>query len=197
MSKTSEELLAAGNVFLELSDEVDRELVSSGFNPSKEPPGTEPTLPANVSRESDDRVKELYDNFLVFYNYLSDRIAQTTVYLGLTKQRVSVVEAQIVLEAGTKKSELHNAELRKAYVTSHPALIAAQKDYLYFKQTVDAQNTRLKKLSKSMDRLYRELMIRQPQYSPGTHSRENSSGYRQPERPKRKHTYKQVRPGTT
>lgn len=185
--KTNEELLEAGKVFLSLSDEIDEELTRTGFDPKGEPSGAEPKLPERISELTETQVKDLYDTFLSFYVYLSDRITNISVYLGVTQKAADVVEAQIVLEAGKNKEELHNAELRKAHVIAHPALIHAQKDAVYFKQLKTAQEHRLKKISKSMDRLYRELMIRQPRWSAG----DNKGG--EQDRPRKRHAFKPVR----
>jgi len=190
--KSAEDMLAAGKVFTDLSNEVDQELINTGFAPANSPPGTEPHLPTNVSSLPLERVKALYDEFLEFYNYISDRITVGSVPLGLTKDAASVVEAEVVLLAHSKKSEYPNADLRKAFVTSHPALLAAQKDHAFFKQLLGAQNNRLKKLSKSMDRLYRELMIRQPNnWSRDRGNRNNGYKQQQAQAPQR-HQFRKV-----
>lgn len=167
MSRTDAELLQTGDILLGISEEVKTELASTGFSPREDPPGAEPDLPDGVSRMNDTELKDLYDKFLQFYTYLSDKATSSTVYLGVTKSRMDVVEANLVMDAHTRKDELPNAEVRKAFVVAHAAMIASQKDYLFFKQLTDALERRLKKLSKSMDRLYRELMLRQPSTSGG------------------------------
>ena len=153
------DVLSIGDPFLELREQLEGALVKTGFNPAPNPPSKEPRVVGSLSDASDRELKNLYDSFLAFYDYLTDELTRCEVYLETTKERADTVHASIILEAN-KQKELTNAEARKSYVITHPAHIAAKKDYLYFKQLYSAQEQRRKKMSKSMDRLYRELMLR-------------------------------------
>jgi len=156
---SEKDILSIGDPFLELREQLEGALINTGFNPASNPPSKEPRVTGSLSDASDRELKNLYDSFLAFYDYLTDELTRCEIYLETTKERADTVHASIVLEAN-KQNDLTNAEARKSFVLTHPAYIAAKKDYLYFKQLYSAQEQRRKKMSKSMDRLYRELMLR-------------------------------------
>ena len=156
----AKEILAYGNEYLKLRDSMEADLRKSGFNPSTDPPCREPDISSGVSSLSPDTLRELYDSYLAYYDFISDDITRLEVYLRTTEKRASIVRAHIVLESAQHKKELSNAELRNAWVEVHPSYQAALKDHLYFKQMHAAQEQRLRKMSKAMDKVYWELWSR-------------------------------------
>lgn len=149
-------ILAIGKPFLELKDRLEKDLKATGFNPANNPPSVEPSLPAKLSVLTDDGLRDLYDDFLKYYDYLTDQITRCEVYLGTTKERAAAIYAAIKLEAA-QDDRFKNAEARNSFVDVHPAYLAAMQDYLYFKQFHAAQEERRKKISKSIERVSRDL----------------------------------------
>ena len=145
--------------FKKLRDQLIDDLGKTGFSPQTSPPCSEPRLQDKVSRMTEHDLKDLYDEFLAYYDYLTDQITKWEVYLGTTKEMADTVHGAVLLNVHKDKA-LKNAELRKAAVAVHPAYLAARKDYLYVKQMHSAQDERRRRISKSMDRIYRELMLR-------------------------------------
>ena len=145
--------------FVKLKETLINDLGKTGFKPQSTPPSEEPRIRRKVSRMTAPELKDLYDEFLAYYDYLTDQITKWEIYLGTTKEMADTVHGAVLLEIH-KDKDLKNAELRKAAVATHPAYLAARKDYLYVKQMHSAQDERRKRISKSMDRIYRELMLR-------------------------------------
>lgn len=104
-------------------------------------------------------MRDTYDEFLAYYKYLSDLLPRCTAFKEITKARQVVVRATALLDAN-KRQELGNSDSRKAWVETRPEVVTAVCEYLYFKSLYDATEERRHGLSKSMDRIYRELMLR-------------------------------------
>ena len=148
--------------FEELQQRIETDLAKTGFEPKNTPPSAEPDLPDRLSTWTEVAVKDLYDKTLKFYGYLCDQITRYESYLSTTKRRLDVTTAVAIQEANEDKG-LKNAEVRGAYVDDHPAVKSALYDYLYFNQMSSAQEERRKKLSKYIERIYRELALRHNQ----------------------------------
>lgn len=146
--------------FFELKDTLDKDLSSQGFDPDKSPPGKEPRIRTKLSAKTSVQLRDLYDEFLGYYGYLTDVITRCVVFKDITKGRLVSEKARVTL-AATKTATLKNAEARKAWVDCHPDVNAATCEYLYFKEMYEATEERRRKLSKSMDRIYRELLLRE------------------------------------
>ena len=149
--------MAERDIFLELRETLEKDLQATGFSPDREPPGSDPVMPKGVKDLPNEELKSLYDQYLSFFEYVSDQLAQASSYASISKARLEQVAAEATLSSAKDKS-LSNAELRKAYVTK--ACVGAKRDYVYFKAQVDVHEARLRKISKSMDRLGRELWFR-------------------------------------
>lgn len=148
------------DTFLELKTQLERELKATGFSPKAEPPlKEEPTVNSNLSAMSLNQLKDLYDEYLMFYGYLTDQITRCLCFVEVTKARQAQQHAEAMKKAHNDKS-LTNADLRKADVETNSAYIRAKRDYLYFKQLLAAHEERRRKMSKSMDRVGRELWLR-------------------------------------
>lgn len=149
--------MAEKDIFLELRETLEKDLRATGFSPDRDPPGTEPVIPEGVRDLPNEDLKRLYDEYLAFFEYVSDRLAQASSYASISKARLEQVAAEATLSS-VREKQLTNAELRKAFVTK--ACVGAKRDYVYFKAQVDVHEARLRKISKSMDRIGRELWFR-------------------------------------
>jgi hypothetical protein len=116
-------------------------------------------MKGNLSDRSEREIRDLYDTFLSFYDYLTDEITRCEIYLGTTKERANTVFSAISLDV-LNNENYKNAEARKHAASVHPAYLVARKDYLYFSQLHSALEERRKKMSKSMERLHREISFR-------------------------------------
>lgn len=148
-----------GDRFLELKNAIEGELERTGFRPSVVPPGPEPALPTRLAGMPTDEVLGLCDDFQGFYNFLTDEITRCLTFEEVTKARVSYTRA-VALKRVLMDKSLSNDKLRSAEIETDEQFLEAQGEYLYFKQMHEAQEERRRKLSKSMDRLYRELNLR-------------------------------------
>ena len=158
-SNGDEGIMALGDTFLELRTRLEKDLEKTGFSPEPSPPFKEPRIKNHLSESSDSELRNMYDDFLRFYDYLTDEITRCEVYLGTTKERANTIHAAISLEVAEQK-QYTNAESRKNAVLVHPSYIVARKDFLYFNQLHAALEERRRKISKSIDRIYREITFR-------------------------------------
>jgi len=147
------------DIFLDLKSQLEADLKTTGFNPGTEPPQKEPEIITNLSELRVSSLKNLYDQYLIFYGYLTDQITRCLVFSEVTKARQAQKQAEAMKEAHANK-ELTNADIRKAYVETNNSYLLAKRDYLYFKQLLAAHEERRRKMSKSMDRVGRELWLR-------------------------------------
>ena len=151
--------MANNDVFLALRETLEEDMKRTGFNPDDDPPIKEPRIREHISDIETTALKNLYDDFLDFYEYISDQVAQDSAYTLNAKARMEMMQAHAMRRAHMN-SELKNADMRKAAVTTDPQYISAQRDYIYFKTRSGMQSDRRARLSKSMDRLGRELWLR-------------------------------------
>jgi len=148
-----------GDLFLDLRETLEEDLRVTGFSPSKEPPGTEPIIPPGLSSKSNGFLKDLYDEFLSYYAYLTDQVAQDTCYSSVSKARLGLKSAEATKRVASD-SKLTNSDQRKAAVETDPDVVGALRDYTYFKAKLAVQEDRKRKVSKCMDRIGRELWFR-------------------------------------
>lgn len=160
IKEDAEKVLSLGDDYLRLRDSMESDLRKTGFDPKVDPPCKEPSISRGVTGLAKDELMELYDSYLAYYDYISDEITRLEVYLRTTEKRASVIKAHLTLEASKRKKELSNAELRGAWVEVHPSYQSALQDHLYFKQMHDAQEQRLRKMSKAMDKVYWAMWAR-------------------------------------
>ncbi|MBP72881.1 MAG: hypothetical protein CMA70_04775 [Euryarchaeota archaeon] len=175
------------DIFLDLKTQLEKELRSTGFNPTAEPPlKEEPEITASLSELPLRELKDLYDCYLVFYGYLTDQITRCLCFLEVTKARQALQYAEAMKRAHSDKS-LTNADIRKASVETNVEYIKAKRDYLYFKQLLAAHEERRRKMSKSMDRVGRELWLRTQDRFPSSADIGSTSSYV-------KHRYRKTEP---
>ena len=149
----------------DVRDTIEADLHSTGFSPLESPPGKEPKFPKEATSLSTEKLRQLYDDYLSFYEYLTDKIIQTLTYLGPAQAKLTVEKHKVTLEIGSNKA-YGNAEMREAAVGCHPTVAELGVDVTYFKTLLEAQEERRKKMSKAMERLYREIMVRTEQQTP-------------------------------
>ena len=147
------------DVFLNLKNTLEQDLESTGFTVDDSPPGEEPKIRGDLQSLSIESIKEKYDQFMAYYEYVTDEITRLLGYTAITKARMELAHASAVKKAHANK-ELTNAEIRKAWVTSESEYVEAHRDHLYFKTMLNMQEERRKKFSKAMDRLGREMWFR-------------------------------------
>jgi len=147
------------DIFLKLRETIEHDLKETGFHPASAPPCREPSLGGPVADRSDRELKGLYDEFLAFYEYLTDNIVRCLGFVSVAKARVDLKKAEGLL-AARKDDSLTNAELRSSYIMTEPGYLSAYRDYIYFKTMMSMHEERRKKISKTMDRLGRELWLR-------------------------------------
>jgi len=147
------------DVFIALKDTLEQELQRTGFKQPEAPPIGEPEMPRRLRELAIDDLVDLVDDFQVFYNYLSDEITRVLTFEGITKAQVDLQYALAKKEAALNK-ELTNESARNIEVETNEVYLGAVADYLYFKQGHAQLEERRRKISKSIERLYRELMYR-------------------------------------
>ena len=147
------------DLFLELRGTLEEDLKRTGFDPDQNPPGKEPKIRGSVSDLDAPDLKRLYDEFLAFYDYITDQIATDIGFVMVSKARLEQVHAQALLRAHNDAS-LKNAEQRKAFATTDATYVGAQRDYTYFKAKLAMQQERRDKYKRAMDRIGRELWLR-------------------------------------
>ena len=145
--------------FIDLKEVIEKDIAATGFYPKENPPGREPTISGGLENKSKAELKNLYDQFLAYYEYVTDDITRLIGYVSVTKVRLDHASAAAVRRAHANP-EYTNADLRKAGATTDPVYVEAQKDNLYFKTLLNMQEERRRKFSKCMDRLGRELWFR-------------------------------------
>jgi hypothetical protein len=148
------------DLFLDLRETLKEDLRKTGFSPNADGgPGEEPKIPTDLSSKTNDFLKTLYDEFLSYYAYLTDQVAQDTCDATVSKARLEFKGAQAALKAATDP-RLTNADMRKAVVETDAETLGAKRDYIYFKSKLAVQEDRKRKISKCMDRIGRELWFR-------------------------------------
>tara|TARA_B100000886_G_scaffold340104_1_gene307933 strand:- start:946 stop:1455 length:510 start_codon:yes stop_codon:yes gene_type:complete len=147
------------DLFLSLRGIIEKDLRSTGFAPDKEPPSKEPRFPRDLSKMPTDKIKSLYDDYMSWYEYLTDQLSQDQAFLTVAKARLDTVWAEATKRVA-KIKEATNADLRKAYIQTDVEYLGAHQDYIYFKSKLQVQTERRDKVKRSMDRIGRELWFR-------------------------------------
>ena len=140
------------DLFLALRDTLEEDLKRTGFNPDTNPPGREPRIRGSVAALKAPELKEMYDEFLAFYDYITAQIVTDIGFEVVSKARLEHVQASVTLKAHADSS-LKNAEQRKTFVYNDPAYLGAKRDYTYFKGKLAMQQERRDKYKRAMDRI--------------------------------------------
>ena len=163
--------------FLELQQALERDLAATGFAPSNSPPTAEPTIAGRLRAKSEEYLKDLYDDLLNFYDYLTEQITRCVLRQDAAKARVVYIRAKAMQSV----SKLPNAEARKNAVEVDPEVVEVTCDYLYYRQMHEAMDERRRKNSKAIERVSRELYLRNSKY--GNHQTSFSAQSSAPARP--------------
>jgi hypothetical protein len=147
------------DVYDELGAMLENDLHTTGFSMKNSPPCEAPNVYGGLSKLDLSEIRDLYDRYLAYYDYITDQIAGLEIYRKTTEKRLERVHATLTLQASENR-KLSNADLRKAWVVVHDTYQAAQQDHLYFKQMLSAQERRYRKLSKVKEDVSRELWSR-------------------------------------
>ena len=143
---------------------IEQDLLDSGFNSSQNPPGKEPALPAQVGTMSLQELRDLYDAYLAFYEYLTNQLVQLIPKLAVVQEQLIYKEAKARLRIA-KDKEFTNEALRDAAISIDDKVLDARLEVRTINGIKQAQEERRNKMSKTMERLYRELVLReQPNY---------------------------------
>jgi len=153
------------DIFLALRSTLEEDLKSTGFSPDANPPGREPKITGSVAALKAPELKALYDEFLAFYDYITDQIVSDIGFEVVSKARLEHVQSSVTLKAHAD-STLKNAEQRKAFVHCDLTYLGAKRDYTYFKGKLAMQQERRDKYKRAMDRIGRELWLRTQDDSP-------------------------------
>ena len=149
----------SNDLFLGLRNIIEQDLKDTGFNPDSEPPSKEPRFPRNLSKLETAEIKELYDDYMSWYEYLTDQLSQDQAFQTVSKARLDTVWAEATKRVA-KNKDATNADLRKAFIQTDIEYLGAFQDYTYFKSKVSVQSERRDKIKRSMDRIGRELWFR-------------------------------------
>jgi len=153
------EILQRCGFYIHKGMELEDDLIKTGWQAEPgESPG-EPDWPGKLSDLSTQEIKDSYDMYLAWYNYLSNEVGRVAVKIRTAKEWAKLVEAEVNLVSNTL-SELSNAEIRKSWMLTHPAYMHARSEFIYFKTRYEEQEARIAKCKKNMSRLNRELWDR-------------------------------------
>lgn len=161
------------DLFDRVREALEYDLEASGFSQSTYR-GKEPEPPERLGALNLETLGDLYDTYLSFYCYTSNLLCRAVNYLGVTDAKVKIAKARALLSIAGNKS-YSNAELRDAYVTLDPEVVQTTADYTYFRSSYDAQEERRRKLSKILERIFREMAFRHGGGIPPMHSQEGGS----------------------
>ncbi len=150
--------------FLSVSDRLLQDLKDSGFQLGRQVPAAEPQFPQDTTGIPPEELRKLYDEYLHFYEYLTDQLIQMQLFVGLSKADYAHTRARVLLQVMRDKRAT-NADVREALVATNEAVLSSYRDMLYQQAYCDMQEERRKKMSKVIERLYRELMLRSDRYS--------------------------------
>ncbi len=164
-----------GDLFTSLRGVIEADLRKTGFCPDTTIPSAEPRFPSNLSKLDTAKVKEIYDDYMSWYEYLTDQLSQDQAFLTVAKARLETVHAEATKRVA-KNKEATNADLRKAHIQTDLEYLGALQDFTYFKAKEKVQSERRDKIKRSMDRIGRELWFRTQDEAP----QEAPTSYRRP-----------------
>lgn len=144
---------------------LETDLANTGFNPEKEPPGLEPRLPKGVSSLPQSQLRAHYDDYQAFYEFLTDQLIKILPHLETNRERAKTTLATVRGEVSANTA-LTNKEARDSAIETDERVIGTRVRVVYLETLQAAQEERRKKMSKAMERLYRELMLRTDQHTP-------------------------------
>ncbi len=146
------------DLFLGLKEQLDADLEETGFRVQRRKL-IEPRVPTPIRTQSRDSLKDVYDQLLTYYDYLTDLIVGDTRGLAVAKGRKDDVLALASARVYNEKAH-KNAGARQAAVDSDGEVRLAKRDLTYFTTRVKSHTERRDKIKRWMDRVGRELWLR-------------------------------------
>lgn len=134
----------------------------------------EPAVPEKLEPLGDSDLRRLYDELLRYNSFLINRMARLRVYKTAASNINEHVSAELTLAASREKS-LTNAELRKAWVTSNPAMVSAIAEKDYFTHLYSALSDKKDAIRYVLRRVYQELFFRGVRLPGGDDEKEEGS----------------------
>ena len=139
-------------------DQLEQDHASIGLVP-RDRLIAEPQLPESISTLPPDQVKELYDQYLAYYDFLTEQLIFREIGLGVAGSNLRHVEAVVLLRVSALPGK-SNKDVRDASVLVDLDYRDANEHFAIVSGYVKAVSEKRNVCSKIMDRLYRELMLR-------------------------------------
>jgi hypothetical protein len=139
------------NVLQKIREELDK----TGFREMEKPTESEPPPPAGLGDRTDRELGDLYDEYGVWWEYLSNNITMLEVCVEQAKQLKEMAYAYAKqTAAGAKAERGETAKLDIDFIT-------ANSDHLDLSCLLNAQKSRLHRIGKGMERISRHITLRQ------------------------------------
>lgn len=156
--------------FSDIKSRMDNELAKQGFAAEEPSPvGEPPKIKSHLTKKKSSQLRDMYDDLMAWYDYLDGEAIRNSTQLATAKKKLKIVDAELILYVNKFSDTLglSNAEQRAAWVERHPLHIVVSKDILFFSEMAAANDSRKKKISKSMERIWREITARKevPKYN--------------------------------
>lgn len=140
---------------------VEADLLATGFVVRSDSAETEPKFPKELSKLPLEEVKTWYDRYLAFYEYLTEQIIQFSSQLAISEAKLTTLRALKSAELlRADKTRYSNAAFKEEALLCDNDINEAYSAALYNRMMLDAQEERRKCMSKTMDRIYREINLR-------------------------------------
>lgn len=147
-----------GQTYADVQDALEADLAAIGLTLNTVQV-EQPVFPENVQDLPERRVKELYDHYLCYYEFLTDQLIFREIGLGIAQENKKYVEAVELLNV-TKAMGKSSQDLRDAAVLKSDAYQEASHHLAYLQGFTKGVGEKRSVVSKIMDRLYRELLLR-------------------------------------
>jgi hypothetical protein len=122
---------------------------------------SQPRFPENISALPEQALKDLYDRYLHYYDFLTDQLIFQEMSLGISLQNMKYVEAGEVLRVARETEKRKTTQdVRDARVKDADCVQEAIRYHARVSGFVNAVSEKRAVISKIMERLYRELLMR-------------------------------------
>lgn len=158
MPEQEQDQQSLSNGYAEAWGLLEQDLADLGIGP-KAVLTPQPDFPENASAMSDDQLKETYDRYLQFYDYLTDQLTSREIGLGFAAGNLKAIEADLAVAVAAENPKM-SVDMRAAHVVRHPYYLQANQQHCTVVGSVKAFQAKMHSCSKIMDRLYRELLLR-------------------------------------
>lgn len=180
MSVLDDKEVEALKYYADLTTLLETDMRMLGFDATRQPPGEEPTLKKGADSLSLPDLKAAYDEYLAYYDFLTTQRIRFATKLLVCQARLDHAQAMATLQVARNKEVYSNAELRDAAVRVEPAVVSASTEVLYLRGMRDSLEERRHSMTKTMDRLYREIMLRTDRGGGGPQHGKQLEGFQPP-----------------